>query len=258
MNNITNNRWITVIVLLLLTANIITLALLWTSKRTGGEYIESREAPPPPPQQGGQVFEFLSRELKLDSTQQEAYRKLRDEHQSQVRPLQDSIGQSKDSFFALLQKENVTDADIAALNKRTGDLEQQKDLFTFRHFQKLRAICSKEQQAKFDSIIQQALRQLAGPGRPGPGMQGPGRDRTDGPSMQRPGAKPAGHRPPPPPGMPPADGPPPDRMHPGDGPPPGMRPGHPPPDGMRPPPPGMRPPPPGMRPGNKPAQKDSM
>lgn len=258
MNNITHNRWISVIVLLLLTANIITLALLWTSKRTGVEHIMP-QVPPPPLQQGGQVFEFLSRELKLDSAQQEAYRKLRDEHQLQVRPLQDSIGRSKDSFFALLQKEHVTDAEIAAYNKRTGDLEQQRDLFTFRHFQKLRAICSKEQQVKFDSIIQQALRQLAGPGRPGAGMQGPGRDGKDGLPMQRPGMKPAGPGPLPPQGMQPAVGPPPGRMHPGDGPPPpGMRPGHPPPDGMRPPPPGMRPPPPGMRPGSEPAQKDSM
>ena len=33
MNNLTNNRWLSVITLLLLTANIVTLALLWTNKK---------------------------------------------------------------------------------------------------------------------------------------------------------------------------------------------------------------------------------
>ena len=73
MNNFTNNRWLTVVTLLLLTANIITLALLWTTKN------EDRGNMRPAP--GGQVFEFLTKELKLDEQQQETYKKLRDEHQ---------------------------------------------------------------------------------------------------------------------------------------------------------------------------------
>ncbi|MBK7306324.1 MAG: hypothetical protein IPI88_04330 [Chitinophagaceae bacterium] len=78
MSNATNNRWLTIITLLLLTANIVTLALLWTNKKPDREEF----IPPPPPQQpGGQVFEFISNELKLDSAQQETYKKLREEHQ---------------------------------------------------------------------------------------------------------------------------------------------------------------------------------
>ena len=56
MNNFTNNRWLSVITLLLLTANIVTLALLWTNKKADrGEQI----LPPPP---AGQAFEFLTHE----------------------------------------------------------------------------------------------------------------------------------------------------------------------------------------------------
>lgn len=250
MNNFTNNRWISFIVLLLLTVNLITLALLWTNKKTNREYLIP--PPPPQPQQNGQVFEFITHELKLDSTQQEAYKKLRDEQQSQVRPLQDNIGKAKDIFFALLQKETVSDSTIEAYSKRIGNLEQQRDVFTFRHFQKLRAICTKEQQVKFDNIIQQALRQMSpqrGPRpKPGPGMEGADTEKRDGPAMQRPGMKPAGNRLPPPTGMRP----------PGDGPAPEMRPD----DGYRPPPGVRRPPPAGRmpaapRPGGPP-QKDSI
>src|SRR5258705_5095189 len=101
MNNVTNNRWLSVITLLLLTANIVTLALLWTNKKTGKEHVDG-----PPP---GQVFEFITRELKLDPAQQEAYTKLRDEHQAAARPLHDSIRKAKHKFFELLQASNVSD-----------------------------------------------------------------------------------------------------------------------------------------------------
>ncbi|MBL7703418.1 MAG: periplasmic heavy metal sensor [Ferruginibacter sp.] len=206
MSNHTNNRWLTIVTLLLLTANIVTLALLWTNKKPEREHF----TPPPQPQPGGEVFEFITRELNLDSTQQETYRKLRDEHRLQVRPLQDSIGMAKDRFFGLLKQENVADSIVENFNKKTAALEQQRDLVTFRHFQKVRAICTKEQKIKFDSIIQQAMHQMA---RPRPPRHEIGKDERP---LPRPGMKPDGKRPPPPPvgEMRPAGGPPPGRMRP--------------------------------------------
>jgi len=165
MNNFTNNRWLSVITLLLLTANIVTLALLWTNKKP------AKEHPDPAP---GQAFEFITRELKLDPAQQDAYAKLREEHQADVRPLQDSIRKAKDKFFELLKAENVSDSLVREYSKKTGELEQRRDVVTFRHFQKLRALCIKEQQSRFDSIIQDALRRMGRPGRPPgppPGME---------------------------------------------------------------------------------------
>jgi Spy/CpxP family protein refolding chaperone len=155
---------------LLLTANIITLALLWTTKNKD----RSNMRPPPP---GGQVFEFLTKELKLDEQQQEAYKKLRDEHQQARRGIQDSIRSAKDEFFALLKKPDVSDSVIHVYSGRAVAADQQLDEFTFRHFQKLRAICNAEQQKKFDDIIQEALRRMAPAKRrgPPPGMNDPER-----------------------------------------------------------------------------------
>ena len=197
MSNSTNNRWLSIITLLLLTANIITLALLWTNKKPQREHRNPR----PQQQQGGQIFEFITNELKLDSAQQETYKKLREEHQSQVRPLRDSIGKAKDNFFDLLKQENVSESMVENFSKKIGNLEQQREIFTFRHFQKLRVICNNEQKIMFDNIIQQALHQMApakGP-RPAPGQDGmrPGDDDR-----------------PPPPGMRKGDGPPPPGMRP--------------------------------------------
>lgn len=172
MNNTSNNRWLSVITLLLLTANIITLALLWTNKKNDREPAHAQ------PQPGAQVFEFITQELKLDSAQKLIYKKLRKEHQAGVKPLQDSIRNAKDSFFDLLNQENITETTIQEYGKKIGDLEQQRDVFTFKHFQKLRAICNKQQQTKFDKIMQEVLRRMAGPKRP-PGPPPHEMDRGD-------------------------------------------------------------------------------
>lgn len=170
MNNFTNNRWLSVITLLLLTANIVTLVLLWTNKKTGGR----EEGGFPSPQ--GQVFEFLTNELKLDTAQQEIFRKLRYEHRGGQKAIQDSIRKAKDEFFALLHQPAVSDSMIDIYSRKAVDAEQRLDEFTFRHFQKLRAICNAEQQKRFDEIIQDALRLMAPPrrqGSPPPAMRPP-------------------------------------------------------------------------------------
>ena len=178
MNDLTNNRWPTVLTLLLVTANIITLSILWINQKGNGP--GNRRLPAPPQ---GQVFEFIDHELKLDSVQRETYRKLREDHQAGLRPIQDSLRKLKDVFFALLQKTDVTDVEIEAAAKGISGLEQQTELHTFRHFQKLRVLCNTAQQKKFDEIIKQVLRMMAPPrnrqGPPPPGVkergeQGPG------------------------------------------------------------------------------------
>lgn len=181
MSNFTNNRWLSVITLLLLTANIVTLALLWTNK--GKEQAEERFQPAPG---RGQVFEFLTNELKLDSAQQEAYGKMRDEHRAGQRELQDSIRKTKDALFALLQQPGVSDSQMQEYSGRAARAEQKLDEFTFRHFQKVKAICNVEQQKRFEEIIQDALRRMAPPRRQGPppGMRPP---EGEGPPPPPPG-----------------------------------------------------------------------
>ena len=121
---------------------------------------------PPPP--GGQVFEFLTHELRLDSSQQEAYKKLRDEHQAGQRELQDNIRDAKDALFSLLKQPDVPDSLVHVYSRKAVEADQQLDEFTFRHFQKLRAICNADQQKRFDEIIQDALHRMAAPRRQGP------------------------------------------------------------------------------------------
>jgi periplasmic protein CpxP/Spy len=169
MSNAASNRWLSFITLLLLTANIITLALLWTNK--SHEKVNDKLPPPP----DGRAFEFIIQELKLDSAQQLAYAKLREEHQLGQRENRDSINKAKDNLFELLKQSNVTDSTLNIYSSRIGYFEQQRDVVNFKHFQKLRVICTKEQQIKFDNIIREAMRRMGGPrgqqGPPPPGME---------------------------------------------------------------------------------------
>ncbi|GAB2810082.1 Spy/CpxP family protein refolding chaperone [Ferruginibacter profundus] len=169
MSRFTNNRLLSVTTVLLLTANIATLGYLWSHKNNGG----SNTQPPPP---AGQVFQFVTKELQLDSTQQVSYKKLREEHQAGQRPLQDSLRKAKDEFFELLKQPMPDETAVQQQSSKVAAAEQQLELFTFKHFQKLRAICTAAQQQKFDNIIQDVLRRMAPAkrpqGPPPPGIRG--------------------------------------------------------------------------------------
>ena len=154
-------RWLAILIFVLLAANITTLVLLWA--HTKKDTVEKGGLPK------GQVFEFVTKELQLDKQQQETYAALRDEHQQGMKMIQDCMRIVKDSFFSLLKDPAATDAVIMQNSRKAGDIEQQVELFTFRHFQKLRAICKPDQQQKFDKIIQDVLQRMGKPkGRPGP------------------------------------------------------------------------------------------
>jgi len=192
MSFFTNNRLLSVITLLLLTANIATLGYLWTHKAGNTNIF------PPPP--AGQVFEFITKELKLDSVQQQTYKTLRDEHQAGQRPLQDSIRKAKDDFFELLKQQGVPEIQVQQQSAKVAAAEQQLELFTFKHFQKLRAICNTTQQKRFDEIIQDVLRRMAPAKRP-QGPPPPGiRGGMPPPPNDGEGPGPEGGMPPSPPG----------------------------------------------------------
>lgn len=171
MSNNSTGRWITIIALVLVTANIVSLVFLWT-KRPMHEMGPKGEMPP-----NERPFEFLNHELKFDSVQREQYRVLRDKHQATVRPLTDSLRRSKDAFFALLNAETGGDSLVMQRARQISSLEEQLNMATFRHFQKLRLICTADQKKKFDELIQDVLRRMAPPKQQGPPPMRPGAGR---------------------------------------------------------------------------------
>lgn len=196
----TKNKIWWLIILLLLAANTVTLVLFWTG----------RNQQSPQQGQGPQLLaEFLTKELQLDSGQQQQYQQLIQAHRSAAAPLRQKIVELKDSLFLLLKQGNPSDTAKAVATAKIAATTQQLERLHIDHFQQVRAICTPNQQQKFDQLLHDIVRRLSmappgGPGRngrppmgPPPGERPPHDGPQDGP--------PPGERPP---GEGPKDGPP--------------------------------------------------
>lgn len=172
MTDLLKNRWLHILTILLLIANIVTLTLLWTYNKKNGD----AKIPPPP---SGPVFEFITKELSLNQQQQDAYKILREEHRAAQLVVQDSVRKSKDAFFELMKLPAVSDSLLQQGSSKAAAFQQQLDILTLKHFQKVRALCNAEQQIKFDNVIQDALRKMGNPRPHGPGGPPPPGERED-------------------------------------------------------------------------------
>jgi hypothetical protein len=128
-----------------------------------------KKQPSPPPGGGGNAAAFLVKELGFDTSQKEQLMDLVQEHRRQVRELHDANREAKETFFDLLKEPSVSDSALAAAVQKAAWPDRQLDIYTFRHFQKVRALCNETQKKKFDEIIHEVLQMMAQPrGGPGP------------------------------------------------------------------------------------------
>ncbi len=173
MNNATKNKWLMIAVLLLLAANMATLAVFWINK----------EKKPSPLKGGGAAADFIIREVGFDSQQQRQYRELIKEHRRGAEQIRRQIHDAKNQFFELLQQPSVSDSVKKAAAIAANEGAMQLDLQTFDHFRKVRELCRPDQQQKFDRIIHNALRMMAAPPPGGPpgGQHGPPPGDGNGP-----------------------------------------------------------------------------
>ncbi|TAH13039.1 MAG: periplasmic heavy metal sensor [Sphingobacteriia bacterium] len=235
MNQLTKNRGLNIIVIVLLIANIVSFGIFWWRQSMPEK---NNQFPPPIMNKG---VDYLTHELNFSSTQQTAFEALRNEHRSAVDPIRKDIEQYKNDFFALVKNDTASSITINNAWNKIATAEKEMDITTLNHFKSVRQICDSAQKIKFDQIIQDAIIQMRNrpKGPPPPDGQRP-HPKDHRPPPDGKGPAPQGHRPPPDGQGPPPQGhrPPPD----GKGPPPQ---GHrPPPDGKGPPPQGHRPPPP--------------
>ncbi len=152
MNPGTKNKLLTALVLLLLLANAATLVLFWTQR--------SKTSPPPK----GLPDEYLVKELKLDTRQQEQLKALVNEHRAAVRPLREKMKAAKDNLFDLTRLATVPDSVKHSATTAISGITEEIDLLTLEHFRKIRALCTAEQQQKFDEILHQVAAMLGAPG----------------------------------------------------------------------------------------------
>lgn len=162
MNAGTKNKLMTWLLLLLLVANAATITLFWLGRKKQ------------PPQPNRSPKEFLIKELKLDARQQEQFALLVKEHRDGAEQLRVKIKKAKEAFFDLLGANGVTDSIKQAAAKQVSVQTEQLDLFTLDHFQKVRALCTGEQQKIFDGIIKEVIGMMGQQRPPGDERPPPG------------------------------------------------------------------------------------
>lgn len=163
------NKWLTILVVVLLALNAATLALFWIGKTR-----EGNQPPPPPP-----ATTYLVKELGLDTTQQNQLKALIDQHRKAAELLRVGIKNAKDSLFELVKHPETSDSAKRMLSAAASSRMAELDLLTLDHFRQIRALCNPEQQKKFDAIIHEVIGRM-GPSRPPPPPSG-GPGRPEGP-----------------------------------------------------------------------------
>ena len=153
-----NTKLLGIIIGLLIIVNLSTLSFFWITRKNDPNHQAK----------GGDAAEFLIKELAFDSVQVATYRNLIDQHRQAIRNTKREIEQEKQAYFALLSDTAVSEQTIKESATRVSVIEQQVDLITFHHLQKVRSICSPSQQKKFDEIIIQVIRMMGRQGPPPP------------------------------------------------------------------------------------------
>lgn len=105
----------------------------------------------------GRPGNYLIKELKFTPEQQKQFDGLREEHHSSVCPLTEEIKNQKSIFFSELKKEQIDSLKVDSMSKLITELHRKVDLTTFWHFNKIRHLCTPQQQQRFDEIIQDGL-----------------------------------------------------------------------------------------------------
>lgn len=143
---------------------------------------------------------FLEKELKFDEKQSEAYKALRQEHAQQMRALREDVKSMKTEFYEELSQSNISDDSLRAKAVAIESKMVDADVLTFRHFQKVRQLCTPQQQQRFDEVIIDLIRSIERPGGGPPQGGGPPPHGGQHPRDSRPpfdSPPPAGDMPPP-------------------------------------------------------------
>lgn len=104
--------------------------------------------------------QYIIERLKLDESQQIEFEKLKHEHRAQVVAIEEQVQQKRKEFFSQLRTATPNQQLADSLALQISALQKEKDMATFIHFSKLRALCTPKQQEVFDTFIDEIRKRL--------------------------------------------------------------------------------------------------
>lgn len=143
-----NNKILTIAVVLLLVTNIALVAFMVMGKH-------KRSGKPA----GGRVStsEMMAKELNMTEQQKKDHKRLKEEHLQSIRPLFDSIRSAKTALYGLLKDSSASDSMVNAYTQQIGEKQSAIDKLTFAHFKRIRNLFTAGQQPKFDEFVQKMM-----------------------------------------------------------------------------------------------------
>lgn len=160
MNYFKRQKWLQILLVVLVVLNISTLFLLMKSQRP------PKRLPP-----FEQVEKYLITELKMTSEQVAQFKVLSEEHHQKMRGLHHEQRRFKKVVIQQLKHPEVDD--VNGLLEKIGDNQKARDAEMFRYFRSVRSMLNEKQQIAFDDIIVDALEKAGGPGKGPGGHKGP-------------------------------------------------------------------------------------
>lgn len=98
---------------------------------------------------------FLINELRFSENQKNTFIELDSNHRSKMEGFDHQIKKNKDYLFNAFSDATIN---IDSMSLVIGKLEAKKEVEVFGFFKKVREICTKKQQLKFDKIIAKAIK----------------------------------------------------------------------------------------------------
>ena len=118
------------------------------------------------------MYKSLQNEVGFSQEQLNQYKVLREEQMKNVRPLFNQVRESKRAFYDLITSGEVPDSVVAADADSIAQKQKNLDTQMFLYFKNVRKICTPDQTAKFDSVMQKVIGRMVG--RPGESRKKPG------------------------------------------------------------------------------------
>lgn len=158
------------VIAVLLVINVATLGYIWL----GNSHLLGRLRGQRPP---GDVVAFLTNELGLTPAQHDSLAVMQQSFREKFSKAEEDYRALHPPFFNQVHGSQI---DSVALNRSLDSLTNGSraiEWLTFSYFRKVRAMCTPQQQTKFDGIVEDVMRMLKPPPPAGPP---PGADRPQG------------------------------------------------------------------------------
>ncbi|PZX12247.1 heavy-metal resistance protein [Breznakibacter xylanolyticus] len=132
-----------IVVLILLNAGLITL--WWSMSNTGKTTQENNS--------GKNKMDFFTEALHLDSLQKASFDTLSQEHFERLGQLKAKIDSLKQVMRREIMQPEINESRLDSIFQNLAHYRTASDTANYRHFKRLRTLCTPSQQASFDSLV---------------------------------------------------------------------------------------------------------